>query len=140
MEILYVERPLTQRRWALDGVSKLPILRGEPAPFRCIGHNFNDEDGIGKGFRCGKWKLVQYHRPLQNHTDQSCWGQDCQGKNLLYDLSTDLGERHDLSDTEPTVLAAMMANASVWFASVTRSIGKAESDCPARVVPPGIIP
>jgi hypothetical protein len=45
MEILAVERPPSQRGWAMDGVSILPILRGEPAARRCIGHNFNDEDG-----------------------------------------------------------------------------------------------
>jgi len=30
MEILGVERPLSQAHWAMDGVSILPILRGEP--------------------------------------------------------------------------------------------------------------
>lgn len=147
--------------WAIDGVSILPILRGEPAAFRCIGHNFNDEDGIDKGFRCGKWKLVHYHLPETNHTDQSCASSQCHGKFLLYNLETDIGEvrrvavsaapipsslrlfmalqRVDLSKSEPDVLASMKANASAWFASVERSIGPAESNCPARVVPPGIL-
>jgi hypothetical protein len=175
---------LTNTPRACTGVSILPLLRGEPAVRRCIGHNFNDEDGIDKGFRCGaahrpraapppptpppalafwmvyvlmrcmyvgylvavcsvtgKWKLVQYHKPpaSTNHTDQSCWGAGCQGQRLLYDLSADLGERHDLSASQPEVLAQMIANASSWFRSVERSIGPAESDCPARVVPPGIV-
>eukprot|EP01043_Picozoa_sp_COSAG02_P078172 COSAG02_NODE_17468_length_1001_cov_1.174058_1_plen_58_part_00 len=30
MDILKVSRPLSQAHWELDGVSILPILRGEP--------------------------------------------------------------------------------------------------------------
>ena len=60
MDILHVKRPLSQAHWEMDGVSILPILLGQPAPNRCIGHNFNTEGGIDRALRCGKWKLVQY--------------------------------------------------------------------------------
>jgi arylsulfatase A-like enzyme len=60
MDILHVKRPLPQAHWEMDGVSILPILLGQPAPKRCIGHNFNTEGGIDRALRCGKWKLVQY--------------------------------------------------------------------------------
>ena len=143
----------------LDGVSILPILRGEPASHRCIGHNFNTEGGIDRALRCGKWKLVQYTGfgaagcppgAIGCHAgaDQSCGVHNdsgvvtsvCRGKSLLYDLSVDLGERHDLAAAEPAALAMMLENERSWTASIAHSIGPAESDCPASVVPPGIFP
>lgn len=63
----------------------------------------------------------------------------CRGKSLLYDLSTDLGERHDLAAAEPAVLQMMLENERSWTASIAHSIA-VESKCPARVVPPGIFP
>ena len=59
----------------------------------------------------------------------------CRGKSLLYDLSTDLGERHDLAAAEPAVLQMMLENERSWTASIAHSIA-VESKCPARVVPP----
>ena len=136
MEILSVERPSAQRDWALDGTSVMPILREEAVPPRCIGHNFNSNDGgIDKGFRCGKWKLVLYCN--KTGADQSCGAGEgyCKGKALLYDLEADIGERNDLSASEPEVLKSMLVNESLWFKSIERSIGKAESNCPPSVVP-----
>ena len=66
MEVLGVQRPLSQIHWGLDGVSIMAILRGDVNPLpmslanRCIGHRFNTEGGIDKALRCGKWKLVSY--------------------------------------------------------------------------------
>ena len=37
LDVLQVQRPAAQRDWAFDGVSILPILRGETPPPRGIG-------------------------------------------------------------------------------------------------------
>ena len=156
MEVLGVRRPISQMNWGFDGVSILPILRGEPASHRCLGHNFNTEGGIDKALRCGKWKLVHYTgfggsggacppgaTGCKQGADQSCGvhadgSSVCRGKTLLYNLETDLGERHDLSATEPEMLAVMLENDKSWSASIAKSIGPAESNCPKWAVPPGI--
>ena len=84
---------------------------------------------------------MHYHQWPASHRkgDQSCSSAECHGRYLLYNLEEDLGERHDLAAAEPAVLASMKANASVWFSSVERSVGTTESDCPAAVVPAGIV-
>ena len=43
------QRPGKQSGWAMDGVSLLPLLRGEEMPPRCIGHLFNN--GRDRAFR-----------------------------------------------------------------------------------------
>ena len=128
------------------------------APHRCIGHNFNTEGGIDRALRCGKWKLVKYTdfgpagcppgaTGCHAGADQSCGVHNvsgvvtsvCRGKNLLYDLTTDIGERHDLAATEPAALNMMLENERSWTASIAHSIAT-ESKCPPGVVPPGIFP
>ena len=47
------------------------------------------------------------------------------------DLENDLGERHDLADKEPAVMAAIIANFSVWWESIQESIER-ESKCPTN--------
>ena len=128
MEVLGVERPAAQQSWAFDGVSLLPILRGEtPAP-RGIGWIFDTatlDVTKGYGFRYGKWKYVQ--------GSISCSGPQANTTcrlPMLYDLSTDLGERHDVSTQHPDVLKAIMNNFTRWHNSVLRSI-ETESRCPA---------
>lgn len=56
----------------------------------------------------------------------------CRGKALLYDLEADLGERHDLSATNPHQLAVMLENDRSWSASIAKSIAE-ESKCPTEV-------
>ena len=45
------------------------------------------------------------------------------------DLEADLGERNDLAQQEPEILASMVANLTAWWESVRHSIA-AESKCP----------
>ena len=45
------------------------------------------------------------------------------------DLEADLGERTDLAQQEPEILASMVANLTAWWESVRHSIA-AESKCP----------
>ena len=66
----------------------------------------------GYGFRYGKWKLVV--------GSTSCTQLDCSVP-MLFDLEVDLGETVNLKDTYPDVLEAIMANFSVWNASVQHS-------------------
>ena len=42
LEVLGVSRPASQQAWAMDGVSQLSFLKGEPVAPRCIGHLFAD--------------------------------------------------------------------------------------------------
>ena len=90
MEVLGVERPESQRRWAIDGISQLPLLRGEELAPRCIGHIF--DDGSNRAYRCGKWKLV-------NGT-LSCKAPDCSGPMLCASSAS-----HTRSDPPPLVLS-----------------------------------
>jgi arylsulfatase A len=122
MEVLGVERPPEQRDWAFDGVSVLPILRGQTPPTRGIGWIFDTADlnvQKGYGYRYGKWKYVQ--------GSISCTLQSCRLPQL-YDLSTDLGERHDISAQHPSTLKAIMANFTTWHQSIMHSIDS-ESKC-----------
>jgi arylsulfatase A-like enzyme len=49
MDVLNVQRAGRQAGWAMDGVSLLPLLRGEEMGPRCIGHLFNN--GKDQAFR-----------------------------------------------------------------------------------------
>ncbi|BAN48150.1 arylsulfatase [Metapseudomonas resinovorans] len=69
----------------MSGLSILPLLQGATNPERSLGGEL-----FGKYFiRQGDWKLVHMPRP---------WGNDDW---QLYNLATDLAERHDLSRSEP---------------------------------------
>ena len=119
-----VQRPAAQTGWAVDGISLLPVIKGGGAPVarRCIGHLY--ANGNNKGYRCGKWKLVNGSKSCAPPQIAGCG--DTPG---LYNLETDLGERHDLSASEPAVLASMMANLTNWYESVLHSEIH-ESVCP----------
>jgi arylsulfatase A-like enzyme len=69
----------------LDGVSFLPTLLGQDRAQRDHDYLYWAfyEGGAGQAVRFGKWKAVQqpYHSPIR-----------------LYDLSSDIGEQHDLAD------------------------------------------
>jgi len=113
MDVLNVERPESQSSWALDGKSIVPILKGETWPDRGIGWVFDNwSSSSPHGFRYGKWKFV--------HDSTSCNNDDCR-KDMLFDLEADLSESTDLSDVHPHVLAAIQANFTSWFDSVSKS-------------------
>ena len=86
-----------------DGISYLPTLLGEPKRQPRHAHLFWQFGRTGDrrkvAVRAGTWKLVGF-------------GQD---KFELYNLSADVGERHDLSVEKPDIVAhlkTMMAQAS----------------------------
>mmetsp|Transcript_13564 Transcript_13564/g.21822 ORF Transcript_13564/g.21822 Transcript_13564/m.21822 type:complete len:164 (+) Transcript_13564:13-504(+) len=130
MEVLSVERPEKQRSWAFDGRSILPLLR-DPDSFkwrdtekgpRGIGIGYYDiklHTENGWGYRFGRWKYVE--------GSTSCKVSDCQ-KSQLFDLETDLGERHDLSSEYPYILAHLKLKFQDWHESVLKSRIE-ESNC-----------
>jgi arylsulfatase A-like enzyme len=88
----------------LDGISMVPELLGEKAAGRPqpehppLYWEFH-EGGFGQAARFGQWKAV---RPTKG------------GALELYDLSTDVGERHDLAAEHPEIVArakALLASA-----------------------------
>lgn len=129
MEILGVDRPPEQQSWAFDGRSVLPLLRNSTLRWqeteegvRSIGIGFSDPklDIInGWGFRHGKWKYVE--------GSISCEEKSCR-KAQLYDLENDIGERHDLADEHPEILANLQIRFMEWHESVVRS-RREESKC-----------
>jgi len=131
MDHLSIDRPATQKDWAFDGKSILPILRGEQWPERGIGWQFQRHNlDTPYGYRYGKWKYVR--------GSTSCKSADCQ-TDMLFDLDLDLGEKNDISAQFPEVLEAIKANFTEWYDSVTKSRNE-ESLCgdkpPAPTPPP----
>lgn len=85
----------------LDGFDLLPVLRGEvPSPRKEMFWQGRSD----KAARVGQWKWVE-----------SAKGQG------LFDLSTDLGEEHDLSAERPEVLERMKGRFAAWQAEMDAS-------------------
>ena len=134
MEILSVDRPAQQREWAIDGRSILPLLRDhkgfhwhntEEGP-RSIGIGYHDMKLAaqkGWGYRFGQWKLVQ--------GSASCNQTACR-KAQLFDLNSDLGERHDLAEEFPDILGELTVKFNEWFRSVLYS-RQMEGNCTQAV-------
>lgn len=124
MEILGVERPLDQQSWAMDGRSILPLLKGENnLPPHGMGWWYfsrTPDSTHGFGFRYGDWKYIQ--------GSFSCTLPSVCGVPQLYNLSSDPGEREDLSAAYPEVLKDLMARFSSWNSSVAQS-REVESYC-----------
>jgi arylsulfatase A-like enzyme len=78
-----------------EGVSLLPLLRGDPVAARPI---FIEHEG-SKAVRDGVWKLVR-------ERGASSWE--------LYNLAKDPTEMHDLSASDPTRVAIMEAAWNEW--------------------------
>jgi arylsulfatase A-like enzyme len=132
MDVLGVSRPPSQASWAFDGVSVLPLLRGEAMGDRGVGWMYLDpvvSPSTGYAFRYGKWKYVAGGISCDSaHATFNC------SKPQLYDMSVDWVEDHDLAEAEPVVLAAIATNFSTWYASVLHSIAN-ESMCTAQPGP-----
>ena len=83
----------------LDGVNLLPYLSGEKtgAPHEILFWKNGDQGAV----RQGDWKLVI-----------STW----QPKLQLFDLADDIGEKHDLANDNPELIAKLQKAWSVWSA------------------------
>ena len=127
MDALGVERPPEQQSWVMDGRSILPILRGEKwkdtaGGDRSFGIGYYDAELSvinGWGYREGKWKYVE--------GSISCTEDSCKGASL-FNLESDLGERNDLSDKHPDILAKLQEKFMAWHDSIMAS-RQNESKC-----------
>ena len=137
LDVLGVQRPAAQRGWAYDGVSMMPLLRGEAVAERGIGWMYfapEPTPANGYAYRWGKWKLAV--GGISCHAAQATF--NC-SRPQLYDMSTDWAEDHDLAAALPDTLAAIEANFSAWFSSVRNSIAN-ESKCATGPAPPAPVP
>lgn len=91
-------------RQTLDGVSIVPLLQGGSIPARPLfwhyPHYGNQGGEPASIVRSGDWKLIHY------------WEN---GRNELYQLSSDIGEQHDLATNEPERTAALWTKLQAWL-------------------------
>lgn len=131
MDVLGVDRPIDQQSWAMDGRSVLPLLRNATGfrwadseeGHRSLGLMYHDANLAiqrGYGYRYGKWKYTEGSVSCSD-------GSDCR-KPMLFDLETDLGERHDISSKHPEILRDLQNRFLQWHRSVMYS-RREESKC-----------
>ena len=87
----------------LDGVSLIPLLRGEPVPERALfwhyPHYGNQGGAPAAAIRLGDWKLIE-------------WLED--GRVELFNLAADLGEHTNLAAREPQRVAGLREELHAW--------------------------
>jgi arylsulfatase A-like enzyme len=86
--------------WKIDGRNLLPLLEGKSkeAPHEALYWRFGPQYAI----RQGQWKLAKPHIDSQP---------------LLFDLSADIGEQHDVAEAHPERVKALQALWDNWNAS-----------------------
>ncbi len=91
------------RRVDVDGVSFLPVLRGEAPAERAVfwhyPHYGNQGGAPASAIRRGDWKLIE-------------WLED--GSIELFDVARDIGETRDLSREHPTRARALHGELKAW--------------------------
>ena len=133
MDALQVSRPPAQAAWAFDGVSALPILRGQaPAERELAWMYFSPQVSVENGYayRFGRWKYVV--GGISCADERATF--NC-SRPQLYDMATDWAETTDLAAAQPALVAALAANFSAWHASVMRSRAN-ESACASAAPSP----
>ena len=101
--------PPEAARTAVDGVSIVPLLRGEsftphPDLFWHYPHYWNSgKVSPYSVVRSGDWKLIRFYET---------------GTEELYNLKDDLSERHDLAAANPAKRAELSAKLDAWLKSV----------------------
>lgn len=89
----------------LDGINLLPVLLGQQSPSeRTLFWRITRDERKQKAARRGRWKY------LRDGTID-----------LLYDLQTDIGERHDVGSANPQVLAELRKLLRQWEQEVDRT-------------------
>ena len=87
----------------LDGVSLLPVFKGETLPERPLfwhyPHYGNQGGAPGAAIRRGDWKLIE-------------WQED--GQVELFNLANDISEANNLAKSEPTRVNALLAELHAW--------------------------
>jgi arylsulfatase A-like enzyme len=91
---------------SVDGVSIVPLLRGEPIkPRPLFWHypHYGNQGGMpGGAVHDGRWKLIQWY---EGHTE-------------LYDLAADPGETNNLAKEHPDVVNRLRARLNTWRRNV----------------------
>jgi arylsulfatase A-like enzyme len=91
----------------IDGVSLIPLLRGEKIADRALywdyPHYGNQGGAPASAVREGKWKLIE-------------WREDDSLE--LFDLEADPGESNDLSQEDPKIAAKLRTKLASWRAEV----------------------
>ena len=109
-----------------DGKSLLPVASGRGAlqrdalywhyPHYCY-HGMND---MGSVIRCGNYKYI-HHYDNQDHE--------------LFNLKTDIGEKHNLYPTEPAKAAQLKAKLMAWLKATDAQLPRLYADIPAAELP-----
>ncbi len=91
----------------LDGISLVPVLKGQEVPARPLfwhyPHYGNQGGEPSAIMRSGDWKLIHYYED---------------GRNELYDLAHDIGEQSDLASQNPAQVRTMLTQLKSWLADV----------------------
>lgn len=112
---------------AADGLSLVPLLRGEPAlPHRQLVWHYPHYHGSlwtpGAAVRDGDWKLIEFYEF---------------GDAELYNLQDDPGERQNLAAAEPRKLAELRSQLSRWQHQMQASLPQPNPDYdPSRPLRP----
>ena len=92
----------------VDGISLTPLLRnpestlGREALYFHYPHYYQTTSPVG-AIRAGSWKLLEYYE--DGHTE-------------LYNLTSDLSESHNLSESNPTKTTELRTKLTTWRTSV----------------------
>jgi len=92
----------------IDGVSLVPLLRGAGAPKRSALYwhypHYSNQGGVPAGaVRAGDWKLIEFYE---------------NGRLELYNLQSDIAERHNLIEEEPRRAEHLHSMLKRWRARV----------------------
>ena len=101
LELAGVATPAAQD---IDGVSLLPLLKGESIADRPLfwhyPHYGNQGGEPSSIITQGDWKLIHYHED---------------GRDELYDISSDIGEQKDLASAAPGKVNTMRTKLDAWL-------------------------
>jgi arylsulfatase A-like enzyme len=88
----------------VDGVSLVPLLKGEPIANRDLfwhyPHYGNQGGEPSSVIRSGQWKLIYYHED---------------GRSELYNLRSDVGEQNDVYAMQPEIASMMRQKLNAWL-------------------------
>ena len=106
----------------LDGVSILPLLKGEEGPpherealYWHYPHYSNQGGFPGGAIRIGPWKLLERYEDGSVH---------------LYNVEDDIEEQHDVAEQHPDRIAEMRTKLHVWYEEVDAKFLRARQDGP----------
>jgi arylsulfatase A-like enzyme len=113
----------------VDGVSLLPLLRGQAMARGPIywhyPHYSNNGETPACSIRDGDWKLIEH---FEDHRVE------------LYNLRDDLGEQHDLAESDPRRTAMLHRQLVDWRSSVEALIPRPNPNWVPPPLPPGVDP